>query len=118
MVLWKVFGGTINLEMYYPNEFSARSELKEAIDVYINFYNNKRLQKRFKNKTPTMVRTKALGREIGVVYPIPTNKKIEGYWSNIRKKMQATTAKEKMIHHKATNHLEYFIHFTWLFDRG
>lgn len=87
------FWGTIKSEMYYPNEFSTRSELKKAIEVYIDFYNNKRLQKRFKNKTPMMVRTEALGTETPVVYAIPTNKKIEAYWSNIREKqMQSPVA--------------------------
>ncbi|WP_246449181.1 IS3 family transposase [Erysipelothrix inopinata] len=87
------FWGTIKSEMYYPNEFNTKSELKKAIDVYIDFYNNKRLQKRFKNKTPMMVRTEALGSETPISYSIPTNKKIEAYWSNIREKqMQATVA--------------------------
>ena len=84
------FWGTIKSEMYYPNEFSTRSELKKAINAYIDFYNNKRLQKRFKNKTPMMVRTKALGTETPIVYSIPTNKKIEAYWSNIREKQMQT----------------------------
>lgn len=80
------FWGTIKSEMYYPNEFNTRSELSKAIDAYIYFYNNTRLQKRFENKTPIMVRTEALNVEIPIAYSIPINKRIESYWSSIREK--------------------------------
>lgn len=84
------FWGTIKSEMYYPKEFTTRSELIKAIDEYIFFYNNTRLQKRFRNKTPMKVRTEALSAEIPIAYSIPPNKKIKTYWLNIREKQIQT----------------------------
>ena len=80
------FWGTIKAEMYYLKEFKTRSDLKQAIDEYIYFYNNTRLQKRFKNRAPMMVRSEAVKTEIPTGYSIPTNKKIETYWENIKEK--------------------------------
>lgn len=39
------FWGIIKSEMYYLNKFHTFDELKSAIDNYIKFYNEKRLQK-------------------------------------------------------------------------
>ncbi len=39
-------------EKYYLNKYSKFEELKNAIDEYIYFYNNKRLQKRLNSLSP------------------------------------------------------------------
>ncbi|MDO7204698.1 IS3 family transposase [Paraclostridium bifermentans] len=42
------FWGTLKSEMYYLRKFQTFDELKIAIDNYIDFYNNVRLQKKLK----------------------------------------------------------------------
>lgn len=41
------FWGTLKAEMYYLRKFDTYEELEQAIDEYIEFYNAKRLQKKF-----------------------------------------------------------------------
>ena len=46
------FWGMLKSEMYYLRRFTARDELIQAIEGYINFYNNGRFQKRLRCMTP------------------------------------------------------------------
>lgn len=46
------FWGILKSEMYYLKKFEDYDELKSAIEKYINYYNNKRYQKRLKCMTP------------------------------------------------------------------
>ena len=76
------FWGIIKSEMYYLNKFHSHKELKEAIEDYINFYNNERLQERFNDMTPMEVRLKALNTvEDPTQYPIKENKRIQKYYA-------------------------------------
>ena len=54
------FWGIIKSEMYYLRKFNNFDELKLAIDNYIEFYNNKRLQKKLKGLSPIEYRTQTL----------------------------------------------------------
>lgn len=54
------FLGIIKSEMYYLKKFDNFDELKLAIDNYIEFYNNKRLQKKLKGLSPIEYRTQTL----------------------------------------------------------
>ncbi|MCC3865648.1 IS3 family transposase [Terrisporobacter petrolearius] len=56
----EVFWGIIKSEMYYLRKFHNFDELKLAIDNYIEFYNNKRLQKKLKVLSPIEYRTYTL----------------------------------------------------------
>lgn len=49
------------------------------IDDYIYFYNNKRLQCRFKGLTPSQVRQEALKTNKPKAYPIADNKRIKNF---------------------------------------
>lgn len=53
--------------------------LRSAIDKYIKFYAEERLQERFHCKTPLEVRSEALSAETPIQYPIAENKRIEAY---------------------------------------
>lgn len=77
------FWGQLKVEKYYLNTYRTEETLGKAIDEYIDFYNNERLQKRFDNKTPRQVRLEGLIREIPKFYPIPANNRIKGYWEDI-----------------------------------
>ena len=57
---WKVFGESLNREMYYLKKFHTFEELKQAIDEYIDFYNMRRLQKNLKGLTPIEYRNQTL----------------------------------------------------------
>jgi putative transposase len=46
------FWGIIKSEMFYLQKFHTYQELKYAIDDYMEFYNNRRLQKKLKGPTP------------------------------------------------------------------
>lgn len=54
------FWGIIKSEMYYLNKFQTFKELKLAIDKYIEFYNNKRLQEKLKGLAPMEYRRQTL----------------------------------------------------------
>ena len=54
------FWGIIKSEMYYLRKFNNFDELKLAIDNYIEFYNNRRFQKRLKGLSPIEYRTQPL----------------------------------------------------------
>lgn len=48
----EAFWGMLKSEMYYLHSFDSFEELERAIDDYIDYYNNKRYQKRLKCMTP------------------------------------------------------------------
>lgn len=54
------FWGTLKSEMYYLKKFQTFEELKIAIDNYIDFYNNIRLQKKLKGLSPMEYREQTL----------------------------------------------------------
>lgn len=73
------FWSIVKSEMYYLNTFTDEASLRKAIAEYMTFYNTKRIQERFKGKTPAEVRTEALATDSPQQYPIPTNKRIQKY---------------------------------------
>ena len=52
--------GHLETEMHYGEYFTSVDELYQAVDDYIFWYNNARLQKRFKGLTPTQYRNQTL----------------------------------------------------------
>jgi putative transposase len=54
------FWGIIKSEMYYLRKFQTFDELKLAIDNYIKFYNEKRLQKKLNGLAPIEYRAQTL----------------------------------------------------------
>ena len=54
------FWGIIKSEMYYLRKFQNFSELQQAVDKYIDFYNTRRLQKRLKGLAPIEYRNQTL----------------------------------------------------------
>ena len=54
------FFGHLETEMHYGEYFTSVDELYRAVDDYIFWYNNARLQKRFKGLTPTQYRNQTL----------------------------------------------------------
>jgi len=54
------FFGHLKTEMYYGEYFASVDELYRAVDDYIFWYNNTRLQKRFKGLTPMQYRNQTL----------------------------------------------------------
>ena len=54
------FWGTIRSEMYYLNKFYSLDALKQTINIYMYFYNTKRLQSKFKCLPPVEYRKQAL----------------------------------------------------------
>jgi transposase InsO family protein len=46
------FWGILKREMYYGNRFERKQELMEAITNYLDYYNNRRLQRKLKVMTP------------------------------------------------------------------
>ncbi len=73
------FWGTLKTEMYQMYEIHDEATLREAIDRYIDFYNNYRPQERYNCKTPAEVRREAMEAETAIDYPIPENKRIKKY---------------------------------------
>lgn len=73
------FWGTLKSEMYQICDITDEHSLRHAIEDYIRFYSEERLQERFHGKTPLEVRTEALNADMPVQYPIPENKRIEKY---------------------------------------
>lgn len=73
------FWGIIKSEMYCMYDITDEASLRKAIDDYINFYMNERLQERFGGKTPAEIRKEALAADISQDYPIPENKRIQKY---------------------------------------
>lgn len=73
------FWSILKSEMYYLNTFTDEASLRKAIADYMTFYCTKRMQKRFKGKTPAEVRAEALATDNPAQYPIPENKRIQKY---------------------------------------
>ena len=73
------FWGIIKSEMYCMYDITDEASLRKAIDDYIHFYMNERLQERFGGKTPAEVRKEALIAETPLDYPIPENRRIQKY---------------------------------------
>ena len=71
--------GIIKTEMSATNEITDEASLRAAIDKYIDFYNNVRIQERYGKKTPSQVRAEALQTKDPNQYPIAENKRIEKY---------------------------------------
>lgn len=86
------FWGIIKSEMYYITDFHNEEDLRQAIEEFIDYYNNGRYQERFNNLAPMEVRTAALHSENPVQYPIPENKRILAYRAMLEEKKQKQTA--------------------------
>lgn len=58
IVLWRPFFGRLKNEMFYGHEkdFDSFNEFSKAIDEYIDYYNNKRIQSKTKWMPPTIFR--------------------------------------------------------------
>lgn len=54
------FWGILKSEMYYLRKFNTYTDLEQAIDKYIEFYNTRRLQKKLKGMTPLEYRSHTL----------------------------------------------------------
>ena len=86
------FWGIIKSEMYYISDFCNEDELRKAIVEYIDYYNNYRYQERFNSLAPIEVSTAALYSEQPIQYPIPENKRIQAYKSELEAKKQKQSA--------------------------
>ncbi|WP_171012025.1 IS3 family transposase [Hathewaya histolytica] len=86
------FWGIIKSEMYYISNFSTEEELRQAIAEYIEYYNSGRYQERFDNLTPMEIRNAALQSKQPKQYPIPENKRIQAYKSELEAKKQKQIA--------------------------
>lgn len=53
------FWGILKSEMYYLSKFNTYEELECAVEEYINFYNSKRYQAKYKGLAPLEVRSQA-----------------------------------------------------------
>ena len=78
--------------MYYISDFCNEDELRQAIVEYIDYYNNYRYQERFNNLAPIEVRNTALRGEKPIRYPIPENKRIQAYKTQLKAKNQKQSA--------------------------
>ena len=60
--LMECFFGLLKSEMFYGQEEKYRTldELKEAIEDYIYYYNNKRIKEKLKGLTPASFRNQSL----------------------------------------------------------
>lgn len=54
------FFGHLKTEMYHDEHFASVEEFRQAVDDYIFWYNNDRLQQQFKGLTPMQYRNQAL----------------------------------------------------------
>ena len=77
------FWGIIKSEMYHLHEFTDEDTLRKAIEDYLQFYKNERIQERFGGKAPAEVRQEALVAESPTQYPIPINKRIQKFKKRI-----------------------------------
>ena len=66
-------------EIHYTGKFTDAVSLRKAISVYVDFYNNEKLQERFGDKAPSQIRAGALATDAPEQYPIVPNKRIETY---------------------------------------
>lgn len=82
------FWGIIKTEMVHQHRYESFQELRQAIDMYIHYYNHSRFQTRFKGQTPTEVRATALKSTIISQYPIKRNNRIIKYYENLKQKQE------------------------------
>ena len=73
------FWGIIKSEMYALYEITDEASLRFAINDYLRFYAEERIQERYNCKTPLEVRMEALSAVNPTEYPIPENKRINKY---------------------------------------
>ena len=73
------FWGIIKSEMYALYEITDEVSLRFAINDYLRFYAEERIQERYNCKTPLEVRIEALSAVNPTEYPIPENKRIKKY---------------------------------------
>ena len=73
------FWGIIKSEMYALYEITDEASLRFAINEYLRFYAEERIQERYNCKTPLEVRMEALSAVNPTEYPIPENKRINKY---------------------------------------
>jgi putative transposase len=52
--------GIIKTEMFHINKFNNTIEIEKAVNDYIEFYNNMRLQSKLKSQTPMEYRNLAI----------------------------------------------------------
>ena len=54
----EIFFGTMKNEMFYMHEYEFKSldDIEQAMQEYIEYYNNKRITTKLKGLTPTMYR--------------------------------------------------------------
>jgi len=60
--LMQCFFGLLKSEMFYEQEekYKTLEELREAIEDYIYYYNNKRIKEKLKGLTPASYRSQSL----------------------------------------------------------
>ena len=60
--LMECFFGLLKSEMFYEQEekYKTLEELKESIEDYIYYYNNKRIKEKLKGLTPASYRSQSL----------------------------------------------------------
>ena len=87
----EAFWGIIKSEIYYISKFHTEKELRQAIEEFIDYYNNGRYQERFDNLAPMEVRKAAIQTKTPVQYRILENKRISAYWAHIESKKQITS---------------------------
>jgi len=51
------FFGVLKQEMYYGERLISYDELKQKIEVYINYYNNNRIKQKLAGLSPVQYRT-------------------------------------------------------------
>jgi putative transposase len=54
------FFATLKSELFYPGDFHTVDDLNEAIDDYIDYYNNRRIKLKLKGLSPVQYRTQPL----------------------------------------------------------
>lgn len=73
------FWGIIKTEMYSMYKITDEKSLRDAINKYIKFYYEERIQERYDCKTPKEIREEALSGKTERSYPISKNKRIQKY---------------------------------------
>lgn len=81
--------GIIKTEMFKMYKIQNKEDLIEAIDKYIEFYNNHRYQSRYGSKTPMEVRKEAMDKKESKHYPIAFNARIAKYKESLNNKTQS-----------------------------
>ena len=83
------FWGILKSEVYYNQNYESKEELIQAVDKYINFYNNERPQRKFNKQTPIQVRLSALLNKDNITqYPVPKNNTLIKYFEKFNKRKE------------------------------